>query len=110
MAQTEIPVFGNTLAYEKINADGTVKTLTSANYRNVGRIDARAALVTIDGDAAEPDGIRWTTDGTDPVATTTGHFQPAASALVIRGFSNIARFKFTRESGNSIDIHITYFN
>jgi hypothetical protein len=110
MPHTEIPVFDNTIGFETISVTNAVKTFTEAQYKNVdGYKDARVALVTCDGSITNNDGIRWTTNGTAPVAATTGHFLPAAQSLIIRGATNIVKFKAIRETSNSVDIHVSYY-
>ena len=110
MPHTEIPVFGNFVGYETLEADGTAKSCTASKYRNVDRIDARAAVLSIDG-AAATDGIRWTVDGTAPTTDgAEGHLVPSGQSFIVRGMSNIAKLKFIRNGSNSVKVHITYFN
>ena len=110
MEGIELPVFDNTIAFETLTVSSTSKALTAAKYRNAGEgnfKDARVALITIDGTAGTND-IRFTTDGTAPVAATTGHLAQAKKPLVIRGFGNITNFRAIRESSDAT-IHVSYY-
>ena len=104
--------FGNTLNYESLTVSNTVKTLTATEYKVLSATGASMktatkCLITVDGTAGTND-IRFTTDGTDPVATTTGHLLQAKQALFLTGFSNIAKLKMIREGSDAV-IHVTYF-
>lgn len=103
----ELPTFDNTIGFETLTVAGTVGTLSASEYID-GFKDARAALITLDGTAGTND-IRFTTDGTDPVATTTGHKLVAGKTLIIRGFGNISKFKAIREGGTSGVIQVSYY-
>jgi hypothetical protein len=113
--------FGNTFAFETLTVSSTAggKALTSTKYSTktvpnsqanaaIGR-NAKIAIITLDGAAGTND-IRWTTDGTAPVATTTGHLYQSKSAepLVIYGMSNIVNFRAIREGGADGVIQVTY--
>ena len=102
--------YGPACSSEKITVDNTIKTLTAAKYSNLslGGVDARSAYITIEGTAGTND-IRVTFDGTDPVASTTGHLLKASTDLVVYGYQNLAGMKFTREGGSSGTIQVTYF-
>lgn len=111
MNYQSIEVYGNPIAFETLSVDGAVG-FTVAKYKNIstggaGFIDAKAVLVTVDGEAATND-IRWTVDGTTPEASTTGHLLPAGCSLFIRGYNNIRKFKAIKE-GTATTIQCTFF-
>jgi hypothetical protein len=112
MTGIDLGKFGNTLNYEKLTVGATVKTLTAAEYKvpsttGASTRQASKCLITVDGTAGTND-IRFTTDGTDPVAATTGHLLQAKQALFLTGFNNIRALKMIREASDAV-VHITYF-
>jgi hypothetical protein len=111
MAVIDTGVFGNCIGYETIAVSNTALGLTPAKYTrvaNFGNGSARVALVTVIGTAGTND-IRFTFDGTAPVALTTGHVLAAANdTLIIRGLGNITNFKMIRD-GSDTNVTVSYF-
>jgi len=94
--------------YESITIDGTTKTLTAINYKPTtgpyNGMEASSVLITV-----ETKPIRFTVDGTTPVAATTGHLLQVGDTLHIEGFTDIKRAKFTEEAaGENGTIRVTY--
>ena len=96
------------VAYEKVTANDTVKTLTVATYipttgDYLGK-HALAARITVE-DAA----IRWTDHGTAPDgATKVGELSLAGTSFFLTSFESIGQFRCTREGETSALLHITY--
>lgn len=101
--------FGPAIAYESVTVSTTVKTLTVDKYRWVGGAgelyEAREILIT----AEATNGLRYTLEGTDPVASTTGHLLAGGGSVVIKGYQNIAKLKMIREGASDAVIKVTYF-
>lgn len=111
MAQLAIdfPVFGQAIGFDQLTVSTTAVGFTASDYRNKNSagIDARAALVTVEGTAGTND-IRWTCDGTPPT-DTLGHILQAKEALIIRGFGNIKNFRAIRDGASDAVLNITFF-
>ena len=97
-------------AREAITVDHTVKSLTAATYNCSAEVDttkmgkAKVALLT-----TETADIRVTFDGTDPVATTTGHLLTPGSSLTVENYETITKIKATREGSTNGSIQVTYW-
>lgn len=110
-------------ARETLTVSNTVKTLTSAVYNsavhggnqngNFG-LKATGAIITID----TAGGIRFTTDGTAPVAGTTGQLAansgtitaPAGpNVITLESYQAIVAFKAIRDAAADIQIQVEYF-
>lgn len=102
-------VFTQAVGFEQISVAATAVGFTTTQYRNKasGGIDARIALVTLEGTAGTND-IRYTFDGTTPT-TSVGHLLPAGQAIVVRGLGNITKFRAIRAGSTSGVISVTYF-
>lgn len=109
--------FSSAFGNEKVTIDATAGGigLTAATYRTVEGLgatprSAQNAFITLDGTAGTND-IRYTVDGTAPVATSRGHLFKAGSSepLIVKGFGNIVKFRAIREGGASGVIQVTYF-
>jgi hypothetical protein len=102
--------YAPTIAFETLTVSNSVKQLTFAKHTQQSstspdsRKTAKAALITVDGY-----GIRFTTDGTAPVATATGHAVSAGGSFVIHGYQNIVNLKMIRESGSDATVQVTYY-
>jgi len=101
--------FGGAIAYEALAVSTSVKVLTADKYRWVGangeQVEAREILLTVEATNA----LRYTLDGTDPVATTTGHLLAGSGSMVVKGYQNIAKLKMIREGASDANIKVTYF-
>jgi hypothetical protein len=99
---------GSAFAHETLTVSTAVKTLTAATYEPTGdlhqQVKPRAILVTVH---AQP--LRYTFDGTNPVAATTGHYAAAGAEIFIGGYQNIKNFKAIRDGGTDSSIGVTYF-
>lgn len=85
--------------YEKLTVSNSVKTLTLAKYSG-----QQECLIT----AEATNGLRYTLDGTAPVAATTGHLLPGSGTLRLVGKDMMASLKMIREGGSDAVIHVTY--
>ena len=100
---------GQAYAHETLTVTNAVKTLTASVYTPTAVSEAtisrpRAMLVTVH---AQP--LRYTLDGTNPVAVTTGHYAAAGVELFISGLGNIKNFKAIRDGATDAAIGVTYF-
>lgn len=97
---------GSAYAHETVTVSTAVKTLTGSVYEptspDVPR--CRGALITVH---AQP--LRYTLDGTNPVAATTGHYAAVGTELFIKGYGNVKNFKAIRDGGTDAAIGVTYF-
>jgi len=97
------------MGYEKLTVTNAVKQLTVTKYK--AQLDALPDLLKTAKTAvitSETDSIRYTFDGTDPVAATTGHLLLAGSVLTVHGYANIAKLKMIRVTADAT-IHVSYF-
>ena len=99
---------GAAFAHETLTVSNTVKALTAATYEPTGelslQVKPRAVLITVH---AQP--IRYTFNGTNPVAATTGHYAAAGVEIFVSGYQNIKNFKAIRDGGTDASIGVTYF-
>jgi len=86
---------------QRLTVSNTALTLTIPSDTN-GR-PANFALMTV-----ETNPVRWTIDGTTPVAVTTGHKLNAGDALELRGQDNLASFKVIRDGAADAALEVTY--
>lgn len=86
--------------YEKLTVSNSVKTLTAAKYAG-----QQGCLIT----AEATNGLRYTFDGTAPVAATTGHLLAGGGTLRVVGKDLMANLKMIREGGSDAVIHVTCF-
>jgi hypothetical protein len=102
--------YGNCIAFEKLTVTNAVKQLTAAKYNDVGvdKRDASVAFISLAGVPGTND-LRWTLDGTAPVAATTGHVLQAGGNLTVKGRTNIANLKLIRDGSSDGLITISYF-
>ena len=75
---------------------------TDANQRDQG--PARLLLVTVDS----VNSLRYTIDGTTPVAGTTGHVLNNGDAITLANFQAMLTFRAVREGGADSKLQITY--
>lgn len=103
--------------YEAITIDNTAggialsasEYITTANAAGSGvgatqRFHAVSAFISVE---SQP--IRWTVDGTAPVATTTGHKATDTDTITLNGIDAITKFRAIRDGGTNATIHVTYF-
>ena len=100
---------GSAYAHETLTVTNAVKTLTTSVHTPVSVTPAtyakpRAVLITVH---AQP--LRYTLDGTAPVAATTGHYAASGVEIFVSGYANIANFKAIRDGGTDAAIGVTYF-
>ncbi len=94
-------------ARERLTVSNAVKTLTSSVYNvegTVGALKARRASISVE--AAD---VRYTNQGTDPVATTTGRLLPTGSILWLNSPQAIATWKGIREGSVDATIEVEYY-
>jgi len=101
-----MPEYPSPGTFEMITVSNTAIGITSTIYAPTTGIFAGAqpfyALVT--SGAA----IRYTMDGTTPVATTTGHLLAAGDSITVSGKPAIMKLRMIRESGDSV-VAVTCF-
>ena len=85
-------------AYEAVTVAGTSKALTAGTYST-----RRYALITV-----ETAPIRFTLDGTPPVAATTGHLVYAGDQIELDSNEDITSFRAIRETATSATLQVTY--
>lgn len=108
---------------ETLTVSNTVKTLTASVYNGTVHAGnqngnfaqkASSAIVTVD----TAGGIRWTTDGTAPVAGTTGQLAANSGTITapvgpnqiaLESYSAIAAFKAIRDAAADCQIQVEYF-
>lgn len=99
---------GSAFGHETLTVSSVVKTLTASKYEPTGdlpqQIKPRTVLITVH---AQP--LRYTFDGTDPVAATTGHYAAVGAEIFIGGYQNIKNFKAIRDGATDASIGVTYF-
>lgn len=102
--------YGNAIAYETKTVSNTAVGFTLGSYSDVGTddLDATIVFLSVDGQAGTND-LRYTLDGTTPVAQTTGHLLQAGQTLTVYGHGNISKFRAIRDTSNDVKIHATYF-
>lgn len=99
-----------TLGFETLTVSNSVKQATAAKIRvQAGSSPdhlktAKSALFTVETAA-----IRFTTDGTAPVASTTGHVVAAGGSFVVNGYQNIVALKMIRDTGSDATVQATYY-
>lgn len=99
-----------TMGMEKLTVSNSVKQLTFAKHTVQSstapdsRKCAKSVLISVEGY-----GIRFTTDGTAPVAATTGHPAEAGATFTVNGYQNIVALKMIRETGSDATVTATYF-
>ena len=101
----EYPVPGT---FEMITVADTAIGITSTIYKPVtGKVAGAQpfyALVSVTGA-----GIRYTMDGTTPVATTTGHYLADGDSVMVSGFPAIMGLRMIRETSTSGLVAVTCF-
>ena len=94
-------------AHEVIDVDATAGgvSLTGATYSPTdGTKAAESALITV-----HTSEIRWTLDGTAPVALTTGHFADVGDSIWLTTGGQIAAFRAIEDTATNGEIAVTYF-
>jgi hypothetical protein len=94
-------------ARERIAVDGTVKVLTATLYNPLPEQTSKQATLARITVEAQP--LRYTEEGTDPVAATTGTLAAASDVIYLKGLSAIQKAKFIRDGGTSSAIEVVYF-
>lgn len=97
---------GSAYAHETLAVSTAVKTLTAGTFEPTDflPVRCRGALITVH---AQP--LRYTLDGTSPVAATTGHVAASGAEIFIKGYHNVKNFKAIRDGGTDSQIGVTYF-
>lgn len=116
MAVNDGAFHGTPIGYETVTVSNTAKQLTEAKFTNYSLTglavptdqalaNARCAFITVEA----TNGLRYTFDGTDPVAATTGHLLAGGGSLAIYGYTNIKNLKMIRDGGSDAAIQVSYF-
>jgi len=99
-----MPEYPDPQQMEMITVSTAVKTLTSTKYAPSGGGQVFHALISING--AD---VRYTMNGTDPVAGSIGHLLSDGDAMVIYGKESIMNFKCIRNASTDALLAATYF-
>lgn len=86
------------MGYESLTIAGTAVPLTAAAYG-----DCPNALCTV-----ETASIRWTVDGTTPVAGGPGHLATAGEVIELHSIGEVRGFRAIRETGVSAVLRCSY--
>jgi hypothetical protein len=95
-------------ARERLTVSSIVKTLTASVYDDTASADAvrqKASAVKI---SVEANALRYTEEGTDPVAATTGTIARADDQLWFDSYEAIKKLKFIRETSDAT-IEVVYY-
>lgn len=94
-----------------LTVDATVKTLATDIAAIIAAKLGKPKAVQISVISSEPSAIvaRYTLEGTDPVATTTGLPMYNKDPLLITELSNLQRFKVTREAAYTTTLQLVYY-
>lgn len=93
-------------AREKLTVSNSVKQLTASVFDPAPESAQRVKGAKI---VVEAQSLRYTEDGTDPVATTTGVLAAAGTVIALKGLGAIRRFKAIREGGSDSTIEVVYY-
>ncbi len=98
---------GAAIGYEKLTVSSTAKQLTATKYyvqsaTELTKMAARAML-TVEGDK-----VRYTLEGTAPVAATTGHLLNVGDILWLDSYADVKNLKMIRETTDAT-VHVTYW-
>lgn len=97
---------GHAQTSEAIVVDDSVTTLTVSNLSNQdgsGGSNPSGAIIQI---LAEP--VRFTVDGTDPVATSGGKLAAANDIIKLYGADNLQNFKMIRDGATNAIAQVHY--
>jgi len=89
-----------------VNLTATAYTLADtrdANHDTFGDRKPKAAVITVE---AQP--IRWTIDGTAPVATSLGHTAVATDVIFLDSLQKIVNFRAIRDGAIDSVLEVTY--
>lgn len=98
---------------ETLTVTNAVKQLTQTLYDNTAGITSarnlqrKAGSVTIENTSANA--LRYTEDGTTPVAATTGGLLAQGDVLELESYAAIVLFKAIREGASDAVLEVTYF-
>lgn len=118
-SQDPMPNFNfhvNPLYAETLVVSNAVKQLTQTVYDGTSdnkaytqmgnkRRKARVAKVTVD----TANSIRWTKDGTAPVAATTGALGRQFDVIYLESYAEIIKFKAIRDGASDSSIQVEYY-
>jgi hypothetical protein len=109
-----MPLFNQTktaFTREKVTVDATVGgvSLTTATYEDHAAADAVKKSATGAKITVETQSIRYTEDGTAPVAAGAGTLATAGTQIILESYQAIKKFKAIRETGSSATIEVVYY-
>ena len=98
----------NAYAYDNIVVDGTVKTLAAGKIENTADFKdlGKAKLIRI---SVEEQTMRFREDNLADPSLTEGHLLSPGDWYYIANLQQMKNFKFTRATGTSGRIFVTYF-
>lgn len=96
---------------ETLTVDATVKTLATSLAAILAAGKGKPKAIQISVISSEPSAIvaRYTVDGTTPVAATTGSPMYNKDPFLIEEYSNLERFRVTREAAYTTTLEIIYY-
>lgn len=107
----------NPLYAETLTVSNSVKQLTASVFdgvtsnnqewsqKGIKRRKARVAKIYVD----TANSIRWTKDGTAPVAATTGALGRQFDVIYLESYAEITHFKAIRDGGTDSSIQVEYY-
>lgn len=84
-------------------ASYTVTPSVAANKYGKNDILPQGAMLTVENQS-----LRYTIDGTAPVATSLGHLAVAGDVIVLDSYQKVKDFQAIREGGTDSVIEVTY--
>lgn len=111
-----MPAFIQTLrpfGQETLTVSNTVKQLTQTLYDNTAQITTlrnlqrKARGVTVENTSANV--IRYTEDGTAPVAATTGSLLNPGDIKLLESYESIVKFKMIRDGASDATVNVDYY-
>lgn len=104
------------MARETLTVSTAVKTLTAATYGDQSATASTGNQVTSNRRHAiaatitcETQAIRVTTDGTTPVAATTGIKMNVGDTMVLDSYQELVNFKAVRDGASDGTIQVNYY-
>lgn len=98
---------------ETLTVTNAVKTLTQTLYDNTAQITAarnlarKARGVVVENTSSNV--IRYTEDGTTPVAATTGKLLNPGDVKFLESYASIVLFKMIREGASDAIVDVEYY-
>jgi hypothetical protein len=99
-----MPTKYGAFARERLTISTTAVVLTAATYSPASVPAAKSAKISV-----ETNPIRYTLDGSVPLAGSIGHPVAAGAEIVLRSEEEIRAFQAIRTGGSDAFLEVTYF-